>query len=144
MNHSDVLKNYVSPDEIFHPICCKWNPHPEKLTPCKVIDVYDGDTITVLFHLFNDERQPVIKEKCRLFGINTPEVRGEEKESGKNSRDELRRMICNECQNLIFVRFEPKRDKYGRLLGTIYARCDDSISINKKLVDKGLAKVYIC
>ena len=56
-----------------------------------VIKVYDGDTITVDFDLgFGIVLK---KQTIRLFGINTPEVRGAEKADGIISRDALRQRI---------------------------------------------------
>ena len=57
----------------------------------KVIKVYDGDTITVDIDLgFGIMLR---KQTLRLYGINTPEVRGESKEEGKRVRDLLRERI---------------------------------------------------
>ncbi len=48
----------------------------------KVVNVYDGDTITVDIDLgFN---MVMCNQKLRLYGINTPEVRGEEREEGND------------------------------------------------------------
>ena len=53
----------------------------------KVTNIYDGDTITCNI----DCGFGVIlrKQKIRLYGINTPEVRGEDKEKGIKIRDIL-------------------------------------------------------
>ena len=59
-----------------------------------VVKVYDGDTITVDIDLgFGIVLR---KQKIRLYGVNTPEVRGEEKELGKKVRDLLREKILGE------------------------------------------------
>ena len=51
--------------------------------------VYDGDSITVDIDLgFNHW---MLNQKIRLFGINTPEVRGAERPSGLIARDRLER-----------------------------------------------------
>ena len=53
--------------------------------------IYDGDTITVDIDLgfgFWSRNQVI-----RLFGINTPEVRGAQKEAGDISRDQLRKWV---------------------------------------------------
>jgi endonuclease YncB( thermonuclease family) len=52
-----------------------------------VTGVYDGDSITVDIDLgFNNWMK---NQKVRLYGINTPELRGEERPSGLIARDRL-------------------------------------------------------
>jgi len=56
-----------------------------------VTSVYDGDTITCTISLgFDIELKD---QKIRLLGINAPEVRGEQRESGLVTRDRLREKI---------------------------------------------------
>lgn len=77
------------------------------------------------------------KQKVRLLGINTPEVRGKERELGLISRDRLRELI--DGKDVIIVTHKDKGGKYGRLLATIYL---DGVNINQQLVDGGFAKAY--
>ena len=77
------------------------------------------------------------KQKARLLGINTPEVRGNEREAGLVSRDRLRELI--DGKDIIIVTHKDKGGKYGRLLATIFL---DGVNINQQLVDEGLAEVY--
>jgi len=77
------------------------------------------------------------KQKARLLGINTPEVRGKEREAGLVSRDRLRELI--DGKDIIIVTHKDKGGKYGRLLATIFL---DGVNINQQLVDEGLAEVY--
>ena len=103
---------------------------------CKIIDVYDGDTITIIFP-FNGE---YYKDKCRLCGIDTPEVRtknAEEKAAGIKVRDWLKEKILNK---IMLIEFKGK-DKYGRLMGVIYENIN-STSINMQLVANGMAYKY--
>lgn len=82
---------------------------------CKVVDVYDGDTITVVFFYRN---APYLW-KIRLAGIDTPELRTKcemEKQHGYHVRDLLRKRILNKIIVLRCGGF----DKYGRLLATPY------------------------
>ena len=53
----------------------------------KIIDVYDGDTFTFEVDL---GFSITVKEKIRLAGINTPEVRGKSKLEGIVVRDYVR------------------------------------------------------
>lgn len=81
-----------------------------------VTGVYDGDTITVDIELgFGVGFR---KQKIRLADINTPEIRGEEREAGLISRDVLREKILH--KNVIISTFKDKKGKYGRYIGVIY------------------------
>lgn len=98
----------------------------------KVIKVYDGDTITVLADLgFNI----TIKEKIRLYGLNTPEVRGAERPDGLISRDRLRERILD--KEVIIKTKKDKKGKYGRYIAEIYLEDEN---INEWLITEGLAE----
>lgn len=96
--------------------------------------VYDGDTITVDIDLgFNT----ILKnQKIRLYGINAPEVRGDSRKEGLETRDWLRTRILH--KNIILRSRKHKKGKYGRWLGTVFTSLNMS-SINEELVAKGLA-----
>jgi len=102
----------------------------------KVIKVYDGDTITVELDLgFKIKKE----EKIRLAGINTPEVRGEERESGLISRDRLRELIMD--KDIIIRTYKDKKGKYGRYIGdiTYVDEGGEVYFVNDWLVEQGLA-----
>jgi micrococcal nuclease len=100
-----------------------------------VTDIYDGDSITCDIELgFGVVYK---KQKIRLFGIDTPEIRGDEREKGIISRDYLRSRILN--KNIILQTKKDKKCKYGRYLGIVIY---DSIDINNELVEKELAIKY--
>jgi len=100
----------------------------------KCVSVYDGDTVTLDISLGFGV---TMREKIRLLGINTPEVRGKEKLDGLISRDRLRELING--KDIIIATHKDKGGKYGRLLATIYL---DGVDINQQLIDEGLAKPY--
>lgn len=101
----------------------------------KVISVYDGDTCKIIADLgFGVSKKMTI----RLYGINTPELRGEEREQGLISRDYVRELILN--KEVIIETQKDKTGKYGRYLATIYI---DGINLNEKLVTEGYAKEYM-
>ena len=85
----------------------------------------------------------MVNESIRLFGINTPEVRGEERPEGLTSRDRLRELVLGKEVTLITVK--DKKGKYGRYLGTLYIDGPDGqlLDVNQLLVDEGLAEVYM-
>jgi micrococcal nuclease len=96
--------------------------------------VYDGDSVTLDISLGFDI---TIKQKVRLLGIDTPEIRGKERLDGLIARDRLRELI--DGKDIIIVTHKDRGGKYGRLLATIYL---DGVDINQQLVDEGLAEVY--
>ena len=100
-----------------------------------VTKVYDGDTITVDFDLgFGIMLK---KQTIRLFGINTPEVRGIEKADGIISRDALRQRILG--KQVIIKTSKDKKGKYGRWLGEVFVADEN---INQWLISEGYAKEY--
>jgi micrococcal nuclease len=96
----------------------------------RVIYVYDGDTVK----LDNGE-------KVRYLGIDTPEM---------NYKNPPAEFFAEESKNFNFnlvnqkiVRLEfdlLKRDKYDRLLAYVYVNDE---CVNARLVEEGLAKVYV-
>ncbi len=100
-----------------------------------VTKVYDGDTITVDFDLgFGIILK---KQKIRLLGINTPEVRGSEKPQGIISRDALRQRILGKVVTI--KTSKDKKGKYGRWLGEVFVEDEN---INQWLITEGYAKEY--
>ena len=99
----------------------------------KVVKVYDGDTITVDVDLGFGVWMH--KQKIRLVGINTPEVRGEEREEGLKSRDWLREQILDELITLRTAK--DRKGKYGRWLGAVIF---NGTNINQELISLGLAE----
>jgi len=101
----------------------------------KVTKVYDGDTITVDFDLGFGIL--IRKQKIRLLGINTPELRGPEKPQGIISRDALRQRILGKVVTI--KTSKDKKGKYGRWLGEVFVEDEN---INKWLLKEGYAKAY--
>lgn len=128
----------------------------------KVIEVYDGDTITLAIEI-NSE---IYSFSTRLYGIDTPELKPvglnkktehletpeikklkEEREKAIEARDRLSNLL-NESGNIVFADFNDKREKFGRLLATIYQvnyGCTITAkteSINNIMLREGHAKAY--
>ena len=77
----------------------------------KIVSVYDGDTIKVVFAVLGK----LYKFNSRIQHVDTPEIRTrnkKEKEYGLKVRDELRKKIMNSVVTIVCDDF----DKYGRLL----------------------------
>ena len=100
-----------------------------------ITDVYDGDTVTANIDLgFKVWRHG---EKLRLFGIDTPELRGEEKEAGRIARDALRNLILD--KEVTICTIKDRTGKYGRYLARIYI---GNINVNAWMIMKGYAEAY--
>jgi micrococcal nuclease len=115
-----------------------------RLTDTKKI--YDGDTLRLDIGLgFN---QWLLNKSCRLYGINTKEVRGESKEEGLVARDYLRALLEDSVESkevdLVIKSHKDSTDKYGRLLITLYTKQGSTgwLDVNALLLDEGLAEVY--
>ena len=104
----------------------------------RVVDIYDGDTVTVIF-FWGDEP---IKIKIRLIGIDTPEIR---KFKHSHDLEKIAAMVCRGyLNNLILGKIVKLRvkgwDKYGgRLLGSIEHEGKD---ISQLMIEEGLARKY--
>ncbi|MGG7049082.1 MULTISPECIES: thermonuclease family protein [unclassified Campylobacter] len=92
----------------------------------KVIKVSDGDTITIL----TEQKEQI---RIRLNGIDAPE---EKQAYGNKARLFLADMIAGQ---MVFVE-EHKKDRYGRVVGTIYFNDYD---INEQMVLNGYAWAYV-
>ncbi|MCF7848072.1 MAG: thermonuclease family protein [Kiritimatiellales bacterium] len=82
----------------------------------EIVSVYDGDTCTADIDLGLGVW--VRGEKLRLLRINAPEMRGDEKEAGRSSRDFLRELILG--KEVFIETIKDKRGKYGRYLAEIW------------------------
>ncbi len=130
----------------------------------KVVNVYDGDTVHVVFSLNGN----LVKYNCRLVGIDSPEIcpknvpdkvkRDQEISAAVKSRNYLITQVtgteppndltkkaikdlCGKSRKLVWVKCYDF-DKYGRLLVEIFLNKTDSISLNKQMVIKNFAVEY--
>lgn len=102
----------------------------------KVVNIIDGDTVDVVVQLGWGIS---INHRFRLYGINAPEISGEEKEFGLLSKQYLSSMIKD--KDIIIYSIEDKYDKYGRFLGVLYVDENNSKkNVNLDMVLSGNAK----
>ena len=132
--------------------------------PGKIVDIYDGDTCKII--LLNDGKY--MKFNCRLFGIDTPEMKPSA--SKPNREDEI--AAAKKCRNrfiqlgtnckLSIDTLDTKStllkqmlndntkvvkiscgtfDKYGRLLVKVFDS-ETNECVNDVLVKEGFAKTY--
>jgi len=102
-----------------------------------VVRVIDGDSVELIIDLgFTVQWKSI----CRLYGINTPELRS------KNANEKARAIAAKEFTkanlnegSIVIIKSE-KLDKYGRPLVDIYCGEDYNIHLNVLLVEKGLAE----
>ena len=92
--------------------------------------IYDGDTITCTVDCGFGVK--LTKQKFPLFGINCPEMRGDDKIKGRESRDALRSKLEN--KKILIKTVKDKKGKYGRYLGIIYLGDEN---INDWIVENG-------
>lgn len=100
----------------------------------KVVSVYDGDTVKIVFPLHDT----LYKWNCRLNRVDTPELRTRnklEKKFGYEVRDKLREKILNKVVKVECGEF----DKYGRLLTEIYFEDEN---VNQWLINNNYAFEY--
>src|SRR6185437_3414064 len=119
------------------------------LRKCKIVDVYDGDTYTIVFNLDGKPR----KRKFRIYGIDTPELKPKKnidnhdihKRAGEICRDIVKDKF-QDLNNIVWIHFM-KAEKYGREMGIIYysnaEKWDDSLpKLADILVQEKLALAY--
>ena len=107
--------------------------------PARSWRVYDGDSIMDL--ALDLGFGVTITITGRLYGINTPELRGSTREQGLEARDWLRERMGEAQTVLIETRPEtaPQQGKYGRWLITVWA---DDQNLNDALIANGFAVPY--
>lgn len=104
-----------------------------------VVSVYDGDTIRVDIDLGCNTW--LRNEPIRLYGINTPELRGEERQDGLRSRDYLRGRI--DGKRVMLRTHKDRSGKYGRLLAVVYIEDRSGwTDVNDEMIEGGWAQVY--
>lgn len=101
----------------------------------KLIRIIDGDTVVLNvdlgFHLWRED-------SFRLFGTNSPEMRGDSHDAGMAAREFLGTLIQPGCDVTISTFKQP--DKYGRYLANITT--DDGLNINRAMIAAGHAVPY--
>jgi endonuclease YncB( thermonuclease family) len=111
----------------------------------RVVDVYDGDTLNIIFFVGSELQN----HKFRLYGIDTPEIkplksisnRDEVIDSAKKSKEYLASLILNK---VVYIKFR-QEEKYGRLMGEIYfdnTTTSSNASVNQLMVQNGYAYEY--
>ena len=108
---------------------------------CKVVDIYDADTVTIAIPFSNN----IYQVKCRLLGIDSAEKRTknlEEKKVAFEATEWLSKLIKDK---VIWVDCGNWGKYGGRMLGNLYMTKDDldkGVSLNTKIIEMGYAYKY--
>ena len=108
------------------------------VTECHVSNVYDGDSFTISAK-FPQLSQPC-SFKCRLGGVDTPELRtkdADEKKLAVCARDRVRDLVANVGVQAITCGVF---GKYGRLIVSVVLK--GGMDLARLLIDEKLAVVY--
>lgn len=102
-----------------------------------VRSIYDGDTwridIDLGFQVW------LRNQSVRLYGIDTPEVRGVERPAGIEVRDLLRKTYPPNTE-ILLESIRDKTGKFGRWLGVIWV---GDLCVNEWLLSNGFALPYL-
>lgn len=123
-----------------------------QVLPCKVVNVYDGDTCKIVIRMNNK----LVKFNCRMNGYDTPEMRPPKNKYGRDEEIRLAKLakarlielIMNDKQ-IVYVKCG-EFDKYGRLLTDIYLTGDEAngvdstanMSVNQMMINEGHGYEY--
>jgi len=110
----------------------------------EVTNVVDGDTVDIMFDL---GLNIFVKQRIRLYGIDTPEIFGLRKESEEYQRGiEAKEFVSERVLNKrVWIKtHKDKTGKYGRYLADIFIQDENGkhASVGKLLLEEGLAKEY--
>lgn len=115
----------------------------------KVVDIYDGDTLTLVFRYGGKLQQ----HSCRMEGYDSPEMkppktqqnRDREITAANKAKDALSNIISDQIVNIECGQF----DKYGRILITIWVKqktswsfCRPRINVNQWMIANGYGVSY--
>lgn len=105
-----------------------------------LVRVVDGDTLDVEIDLGWSMK---LKERLRLEGVNTPEVRGNaERDAGKWVKRKVEKILKKGTALIItsmaYDRTGNVRGKYGRTLAVVY-NAKEGVCLNAYLLEKKLA-----
>ena len=108
-----------------------------------LVRVVDGDTI--VFDIDLGFKTWLRNQSVRLYGVNTAETNSRdaaERESAKIASTFTRTWLTSASKLTLKSNKYDDREKYGRILGTIY-RDGDAVSLNEALVTENHAVRYM-
>jgi endonuclease YncB( thermonuclease family) len=112
----------------------------------KVVDVYDGDTIRVVFRLGE-----LVQYRARMSGYDSPEMRPPKTQANRDAEVAAARaakaaLIEKLGDHIVFIECG-LFDKYGRLLVTVYTRAGPELTergenVNTWMIAQGYGTPY--
>lgn len=105
-----------------------------------ITEVYDGDTCTAVVDLGFTVS---VKVKFRLYGINTPELKGgteASKAAGKAAKARLEALVLGREVSLQSIK---GADSFGRWLAVIDSPDGNPLTVNQRLLSEGHAVVFV-
>lgn len=107
----------------------------------EVVSVYDGDSVTLDIDLGLGIWSK--GQKCRLAGIDTPELRGSERPKGLEAKKRISELILG--KQVYITTYKDRTGKYGRWLVTIWALSENKewFNVNELLISEGHAQIYV-
>lgn len=100
----------------------------------ELLKIVDGDTVWLRIDLGFETYKEC---SCRLYGINTPELRKKEQKEDALKAMAYLQFLFNGDQ--VYVHSN-KLDKYGRPLVTIYV---GDVNVNARMIEEKLAVPYL-
>jgi endonuclease YncB( thermonuclease family) len=112
---------------------------------CKVVDVYDGDTIKVVMFL-NLKKTPYLFS-VRMYGYNSEEMKISTKDPNRESKKQKALEAKNKLKSLILDKIVilevlDSKDKYGRLIGNVHSKEKLPTDISEIIKDFKESKNY--
>jgi len=120
----------------------KFTFQSDEKVPCKVINVYDGDTLDIAMEYGGS----VYAFRIRLAGIDTPELKPNK--DIENREEIIAQGVCAKefLEKMVLDKILPiqitGQEKYGRLLGKLYIDNATNVTINDILIMSGHAVAY--
>lgn len=114
----------------------------------KITRVIDGDTVDALIDCGFGI---LLQKRIRLSNINAPETRTKDKEikkRGIKAKNRLKDLVKEHKNNLTVKTSLDKTGKFGRVLGVLLAKYQESeyqgryLNLNQQLLEEGLVKPY--
>ena len=113
----------------------------------RIVRLVDGDTVDVDIDL---GMAITTRQRLRLFGINTPEVRGPNKQAGYDATSHLAGLLvefaCDDGEwDIVVKTHRDKKGKYGRYLADLIGEDQDGnpTNLNERMVTDGHAVVAL-
>ena len=111
----------------------------------KYMGLYDADTIYVNLDMGRGHWDCGLQGKgipIRLWGINTPELRGEERLKGLAAKAYAEDLLPDIGEAICLRSIKDRTGKYGRYLAEVFIPANGAwINLNKELLDAGHAEV---